>query len=1001
MQTGRWILIVALGALAVALLTLAFKDTETEPAPAPTIAVEPRKVESDPVDAGLEAAPSVTEAAVSRKVVAEPLPVSVGKPGYSEWLTGFRGRIVDGQAAPVAAVEVTIYRLAFDSVLVAGQDLFAEQASWTMDIRGGEAVTRRDGTFEILGVFPEGFYVLRARGDGGEQLHEFLPCRPDAGQVKDLGDIVMAACGEIAGRIVDEDGGPVAGALVRAADLPAEVFVLFPFERVNPDCSIAVRSEFGSSGVMTMPHWARQLWNDLPIPMTTSAADGSFRLQGVVPGTNMLMVTKDGHETFAKSGVRVGPDEVVSLDSIELGLGEEIFGRVVDAAGKPVTGVEVLAGSTSSMAPVDVLRRLDPTDVSGNFSGTGFSGGKATVAFRRSQQDPWTVLEPAPVLSDFEIVLPGSHTLQVRVVTDQGDPVNEPHLRLLPGDDGRDAVQTANLGLVDAIDLNSRAKRLPDGTLQVEGLPVGDYTVAAMAEGFAWAMETVSITDQDASVNVVLPKADAIEVVVLDPAGEPVEDAKVYCRGSWQAARRMPMMAGRTDKDGSLWIRDMQRQGASFSAQHPRWGTIVSKAGGDEGRVVIQAQWPGSISGVVVRGGEPVVDGSHVVIVQPTDRWLGAPRQPAILRPDAEGRFAMQHVQPGSYGLVAVEMSDRICSPGSLIQFLQSSVTRAASPESAEVVAGQTAEVVVDVDGAPQEQVPTVMIVGRVTVNGAVDQTVELRAWSSKGSADGLPDAGGNYRLEVPVGGEIRLSASKAAKSKQVLLENPALYLAKLKSQQGGSMIELDISIMTTHVAGMVVSDHGVAPVGLKVALHPKRDPGDYWRQPRMVKVDSSGAFRFEDVPNGDYSMSIDAEPDQPYQGRIAKVKVVGGVPVEGLRLAVRRYPLVSGTVDLSVLEAKPSFVSLSMDPSENLNEFSTFKSVQVDPKTGKFEIQGLRPGSYKGRLFCGVIVRGGGQAGTSMSTHDLVIDEPFVVLEQDMTGVVLRAAWPQEQRIR
>jgi hypothetical protein len=197
------------------------------------------------------------------------------------------------------------------------------------------------------------------------------------------------------------------------------------------------------------------------------------------------------------------------------------------------------------------------------------------------------------------------------------------------------------------------------------------------------------------------------------------------------------------------------------------------------------------------------------------------------------------------------------------------------------------------------------------------------------------------------------------------------------------------------------VSDHGVAPVGLKVALHPKRDPGDYWRQPRMVKVDSSGAFRFEDVPNGDYSMSIDAEPDQPYQGRIAKVKVVGGVPVEGLRLAVRRYPLVSGTVDLSVLEAKPSFVSLSMDPSENLNEFSTFKSVQVDPKTGKFEIQGLRPGSYKGRLFCGVIVRGGGQAGTSMSTHDLVIDEPFVVLEQDMTGVVLRAAWPQEQRIR
>ena len=75
---------------------------------------------------------------------------------------------------------------------------------------------------------PLGDYTVRLFDPLGEGFATTDVAVALAGEGVDLGDIVLETLGVITGEVVDADGAPVGGALVRAVDLPGAALSMFP-----------------------------------------------------------------------------------------------------------------------------------------------------------------------------------------------------------------------------------------------------------------------------------------------------------------------------------------------------------------------------------------------------------------------------------------------------------------------------------------------------------------------------------------------------------------------------------------------------------------------------------------------------------------------------------------------------------------------------------------------------------------------------------------------------
>lgn len=170
------------------------------------------------------------------------------------------------------------------------------------DERVATATTGPDGHFSLrvpeqsdplleLRVEGEWFHASEALEFGGTGLRGRLPLT--AGP-RDVGTVVLEAAGAVAGRVVDADGAPVAGATVTT----------------------------------------------LGDAITTTAADGSFRLERLSPGPDTLAVRADG-APIAEVDLTVRAASVAEGIEVWLGPTTSLRGRVVDRRGQPVAGARV------------------------------------------------------------------------------------------------------------------------------------------------------------------------------------------------------------------------------------------------------------------------------------------------------------------------------------------------------------------------------------------------------------------------------------------------------------------------------------------------------------------------------------------------------------------------------------------------------------------------------------------------------------------------------------
>lgn len=320
------------------------------------------------------------------------------------------GRLVDEDGRPVPGVPIEVSY----TTTVESKDAEGRERRFTMvEGHGERVVSAEEGTFSFFRRLPVAVQVAPQK-DGALPDPLVLPALADGGErgERDLGDLVLRRGRTLEGRVATAGGGkPVEGAALEAT--------------WRKDGKGSLGQEWGVSG-----------------------ADGSFRIEGILPGREVaLTAKKDG---FAPRTVRVSPD----ADSVDvlLGKGGRVRGRACGTAWE-LPSIVVWYGSADGHYANRNQARLD---ASGRFVLENAEAGR--LVFTRS----WRFQDPARPGSSWEWSGQVGAAVEVRegetsevslgctgipvsgVVTRGGRPVASQVLALSFGNERTDALLDAN-----------------------------------------------------------------------------------------------------------------------------------------------------------------------------------------------------------------------------------------------------------------------------------------------------------------------------------------------------------------------------------------------------------------------------------------------------------------------------------------------------------------------------------------------------------------------------
>lgn len=968
--------------------TLWLLRSDTPPPTSTTAPVRPETTDSPLVTTTAGPGPEASTTGATRQVVVASGADLLDDPEIRAGLCGFKGRVVDHKQQPVGDTGVRLYRGALDSVLPDDLDVFAAETSYTPNYIAGDTKTAADGTWQVTGVWPRAFYLLFAGIGSDAPVHQVLTKTPSPGEIIDLGDIVLPHAGVLVGTVVDDNGDPMPNALVRAADIPGTIAALFPIERIEPEGALLIREPNAPIRVVLAPPWIKKMFEHLPIPATRTDTAGRFRLVGVVPGNNMLATTVRGFLSDVKPAVQVRAGQEKDVGTIRLKRGEELTGRVLDTAGKPVVDAEVIAGSTLAVAPVDIGQQIGKTDAEGRFTGQGFAAGKVTVAARRGKGHAWVLAQPQPILGEVVVTLPTTFAVDATVALADGRPATTVRMQLLQGKAGNGAAEMHLLGILPAIDLQDRRKDVAEGRWRIENLNAGSYTLAVDAPGHATAHATFDLTDRDATVALTLTTPVAFVVAVVDAEGKPIRNATIYAeaRGG-QRLLEMPVRCGRTGKDGKLTIDKLTAESLRVSAEHPRWG-VVHGQGKLGQELVLQMQPPGSLKGVLLENGKPPEPGKFTVSLE-RRRSGQEPRGPLETVPTLataahDGTFAVTALQPGLYRAEPIKALDTLRSPGGLFAMAQDMfMFRDMQHQEVQVVSGQTAEIILEAGEKPIEG-PTATLGGTLTVDGRVGAGNMVMTFANNRRFAAKVDDRGRFDLGTVPAGDLWVQVTGGTNDMMFGNDN-TLWSSNVKLTAGETR-ELTIEVQTTSIHGTCLGVDGTPLAGLFVQgngrLKGEKDGnGNIWIR---TTTDAEGQFHFTRIAEGTWSLDVRSSGDKPMRGQVSGIEAHAGSPVSGLRIELKAAMVVKGRVELSTL-GKPQWAWLAFyrlkenDPATANGDWGDSAGVQTD--TGAFQTDDLTPGRYRVQLH----VQSGEDKQTQHSC-DLLVVPP-----EGLTNVVLR----------
>ncbi len=451
-----------------------------------------------------------------------------------------RGRVLDAQAqAPLVGARLSASSGAWEGL-------------W-------EGVTDRSGAFEVTGL-PRGRIELRATAEGYEAAHSVVDLS-DGRDVRGI-ELFLRPLGRVKGSVRAPHGPPVPGAVVVAeayelgswrasaetrtdADgrfsLPVasgtlrllarkpgyaagvvDDVVVEPGEAVGP-VEILLRTAgslrvavLRADGTPAVGASVRAGPREGPWVTGTTGADGEALLSGLSSGT----VAVEGVDPAAVPPQRAEGEAVVSRGmesriTLVLSEGGYVTGRVLDAQGRPVEGVPVVAHAQGG-----ARGGASRSDRSGAFSIPAPPGRPLTLV-AHAPDGREARYEGALAGEEVDLVLQAVGRLVGQVLDSDGQPLVEFTVVTVPKAPGPGSGR-GGYRRVSVVD--------ESGDFAIEGLPPGDYWVKALAPGYATGRAGPVWVPEGGEGGPVRIELDATAVVsgrVLGPEGEPVRGARV------------------------------------------------------------------------------------------------------------------------------------------------------------------------------------------------------------------------------------------------------------------------------------------------------------------------------------------------------------------------------------------------------------------------------------------------------------------------------------------
>ncbi len=537
------------------------------------------------------------------------------------------GRVVDAGGRPVA-----------------GAELFAaDKSALFYKVRGqmgqggkpvADAVADRDGFFVVEDLAPGLTWRLAAaHADWVVGISEDFQVRP--GEVHADVTIALRAPARIEGRVVDDAGGPVAGAVV-AVESPPFADVWFP-----------PGFKWGQMGVRTFP----------------TDESGNFIAGSLYAGTYTVSVDHPEHVPIARQTVLIrDPGEVVQKE-FTLALGRTISGQVIFADGSPAVGAKVAACTEFRTEPeAEAVAGAD-----GRYTVQRLGRGQYRVKARSADGR-----KSAPVrenvnedTSGVDFVLAGHGTLAGTVLRQGGDPGDLFTVALTGFVDGMSPQnpQDRKKAAVRGLEI-SRGFSTPDGRFNFDNIEPGRYSLRITSEEeVPTELPEIEIrSDEVTDVGVItMTRGGSIEGVVADSGGRPLRNVFVQAVSLHQTGQgetdRGKMAGGgdtrnaRSIEDGSYRIPGLKPGPWSIrveSTDHvtPPPETLTVSPSGAIRKDFLLARSANVTFYVVDDAGQPVA-GVMTLLYDETGKRYSPQR--GISPSDARGMVKLVQIAPGNY----------------------------------------------------------------------------------------------------------------------------------------------------------------------------------------------------------------------------------------------------------------------------------------------------------------------------------------------------------------
>ncbi|MEZ6017103.1 MAG: carboxypeptidase regulatory-like domain-containing protein [Planctomycetota bacterium] len=738
-------------------------------------------------------------------------------------LGGLTGRIVEEDGAPVADIQVELMQV--DATLMLEPEATAlGNTSLELD----EARTDADGRFVLEGAAPGGFHLLGIDRGGARSTLRVVEQSLEFDRRVDIGDVVLEGFGVAFGTVVDEDGEPVAGARVRLAAVPdivTEVGVL----DLRED-SVIAGGERGQPKAFSIPTLIGAQISKLPIPTTYSGTDGSFRLEGVPLKRVVGGADHPGHVAALIPGFEMKGGEH-DLGELELVYGRTLTGRVVDSAGQPIEGAEVVAGAMLALAPAGIMQPASTTDADGRFSVRGVAEVGSVAGFaRRNPRDAWVGASAAPGSDALELVLPAAARMTFRVTDGAGAPVRDARFKLtsIESDDMLRGM-VSNLLVADRGGAQSfkALSEVEPGVYVAPAVTLGTWLVEVQAPGLLRARKQVAHQSADTLVPVMCGLGQRLALQVVDAVTrEPVAAAHAtvlapssmlltaLASGWTDAAGRADLgplapaaeiFEGARDFDGDSGERVIVR------VEHPGYGEVcVPFTPGVESLLVPLS------AGCVLTGrihwGGGVPDRAYMVFVTPegASGMAGAFAVPRLALSALDGTFRLSGLPLGPHD---VRVMDRFLQANPLQLIVDQKEPELRYRTDVTLTSG--APVDLDIDLSPNGLGPTGAIAGRVTQDGAPIVGAEVKL--------------GDLTVETDANGEFEATGLSALNGRMVTIQGEVVLPDGTRDRhevyndwvqiQPGEVARVDVDLKYSTVEVLVVdASTGAALAGATVS---------------------------------------------------------------------------------------------------------------------------------------------------------------------------------------